>query len=304
MTRAHAKRAAALAVAIGLLACLLGAASRARAQGFALNRFAPAETVRDGFYVSRPNDLGHLRFGFDLVTDYANDPLVIELDPGNRRTEAVRVVSDQVAGHAGVWFALFERLVISAGVDGNFAMRGESFRDPASGDTAKLADGPGLGDMRAGLRLRLFGDDDAVFALALAGTATFPTAKVAQRDQHLAGEASFTVLPELLAGARTQSARRPESRSAAPKSSACRPARRWPSKARRCSSTGCWASRLATQISVTCVSEDLVKTGSPARGRSHGAGVSDPPGSSGTSFTGGSFSTCPGVNVSRAVHVR
>ena len=78
-------------------------------------------------------------------------------------------------------------------------MRGESFRDPASGATLQLADGAGLGDARAGLRVRLFGDDDAVFALALAATATFPTAKAAHRDQHFAGEESFTVLPELLA---------------------------------------------------------------------------------------------------------
>ena len=67
----------------GLAACALGAAASARAQGTTLDRFSPAETVRDGFYVSRPNDLGHLRFGFDLVADYANDPLVLELDPGN-----------------------------------------------------------------------------------------------------------------------------------------------------------------------------------------------------------------------------
>ena len=69
-------------------------------------------------------------------------------------------------------------------------------------------------------------------------------------------------------------------------------------------STGCWASRIATLL---LVAEDLVKTREPAKARAgswaHGPGGT-PLGASGTSFTGGSFSTCPGVKLSRAVHER
>ena len=43
----------------------------ARAQAVTLNQYRAAETPEDGFAISRPDDLGHLRFAAQLHLDYA-----------------------------------------------------------------------------------------------------------------------------------------------------------------------------------------------------------------------------------------
>jgi outer membrane protein OmpA-like peptidoglycan-associated protein len=185
----------------GFAALLVTAASAAPASAqsaITLDRYSAAETTEDGFAISRPNDLGHLRFGAMLHVDYASDPLVVELASGSADSESAAAVSDELVGHLRLAFGIAERLVLFGGLDAVFLMNGDDFVDPETGGVVNLADGGGLGDARFGGRLRLVGDNDAVASLGLQLTATFPTADAADDAQRLRGEESVNFLPELL----------------------------------------------------------------------------------------------------------
>jgi outer membrane protein OmpA-like peptidoglycan-associated protein len=184
---------AALAV-LGACAALatFGSPSTATAQSVRLDQYRMAETPEDGFAVSRPNDLGHLRFGLRLDVDYALNPLVYQLRGSDPRTEVTPVVEHLLAGQLGLSFGLFDRLVISAGVPVNLVMEGNLV------DGQPRADGTSLGDVYLSLRGRLFGERNDAFALSLQVTGTAPTANAARFQSRFAGEGNFTVHPELL----------------------------------------------------------------------------------------------------------
>jgi len=189
---------------LGLSACALmvlaaiPAPAAAQTPGITLDRYSAAETTEDGFAISRPNDLGHLRFGAMLHVDYASDPLVVELANGSADSESASAVASEVVGHLRFAFGIAERLVLFAGLDGVFVMKGDDFPDPTTGSTVNLADGGGLGDARFGGRLRLVGGNDSVASLGLQLTATFPTGDAADDAQRLRGEESVNFLPEAL----------------------------------------------------------------------------------------------------------
>ncbi len=182
---------AALVLGRALGALGLGASSTS-AQSVRLDQYRMAETPEDGFAVSRPNDLGHLRFGFRLDVDYSLNPLVYQLRGSDSTTEVTPVVEHLLAGQLGVSFGLFDRLVISAGVPVNFLMEGNLV------EGQPRADGTSLGDVYLSLRGRLFGERTDAFALSLQVTGTAPTANAARFQSRFAGEANFTVHPELL----------------------------------------------------------------------------------------------------------
>nr|MCU0673596.1 hypothetical protein [Myxococcota bacterium] len=99
-----------------LLLALVALPSVSLAQRSAtLNRFRASETVEDDFAISRPTDLGHLRYGAMLHLDYSNDPLVWEDDLGERDSEAFRIVEHQLDLTLGLSLGLFDRIVIFGG---------------------------------------------------------------------------------------------------------------------------------------------------------------------------------------------
>jgi outer membrane protein OmpA-like peptidoglycan-associated protein len=197
----HARRSAPLQCAVVAFASALlastGIATSAQAQSVALNRYVPAETVYDGFALSRPNDLGHGRIGVVLHLDYANDPLVLELQQGDSDSETAAVVSDQLAAHAGFAVGLWERLVLSAGFDVNLLMKGDTHTDPVGGQTTETADGTGLGDGRLGARVRLLGENEDIAGLALQLGLTLPLGDV-KGGQRYSSDGSVTFVPELV----------------------------------------------------------------------------------------------------------
>jgi outer membrane protein OmpA-like peptidoglycan-associated protein len=183
------------------LSALLGAPALAGAQGsVTLGHFRPAETAEDGFALSRPDDRGHLRFGAQLMLDYANDPLVFLPAASSMRPE-IGVVRNQFVAHVGVHLGLFDRLVLFAGMPFNVLMEGAG---PMAGLAYTRADGPGLGDTSLGGRVRLYGERADVLALALQATFTLPTAQWSDATQHYSGERGGTLTPEVVAEARYQ----------------------------------------------------------------------------------------------------
>ncbi len=162
--------------------------------GVNLDAFRSAETPEDGFALSRPNDLGHLRFGVLATLDYANDPLVLEINGD----EAGRIVEHHLVGTLGLSFGLFDRLVLFAGLQSTFVMEGDN--DPNILLNAPDADGSGylLGDVYFGARLRIFGENDDLFGLGVQVTGTAPTADAVDDEQDYVGDDNFTVTPEIL----------------------------------------------------------------------------------------------------------
>ncbi len=180
-----------LAACAAVLVWTVGAAAQPTGT---LDLFAASETPEDDFHLSRPTDMGHLRFGAQVHLDYANDPLVYEDDLGDASSESLRIVGDQLNLNLGLSLGIKNRLVVFAGLPIVAVMRGDADADVmARGLTP--ADGGGLGDLYLGARVRLFGEADDTTALGLQVTGTFPTAG---SGQHLRGEDFLTLAPELL----------------------------------------------------------------------------------------------------------
>ncbi|MBO6933920.1 MAG: OmpA family protein [Deltaproteobacteria bacterium] len=184
----------ALVLSISALA-VLASARGANAQRAPLNRFSASETPEDDFHLSRPTDLGHLRWGAQLHLDYAHDPLVWEGDLGDAGSEEHRIVDHQFNATVGLSLGLFDRLVIYAGVPITLEQAGDDPADLLAAGIDLSADGPGVGDAYLGARLRIFGEADDPAAIGLQVTGTFPTAG---NDQRLLGDEFLTIHPELL----------------------------------------------------------------------------------------------------------
>lgn len=166
--------------------------SIAEAQAVHLSQYRAAETAEDGLAISRPDDLGHLRWSAQLHLDYGYNPLVYETALGDTSTE-LSLVEHQLVAQAGFAFGLFDRLVLFAGLPVNLVMEGDDVPGIAA------PDGAGLGDLSLGARGRLLGERGDLFALALQLTATFPTAQAANEAMRFSGEDGVTLHPEVLA---------------------------------------------------------------------------------------------------------
>lgn len=175
-----------LMAALMLMVMPLAAAAQG-SDSLALNRFRPSKTTEDGFALSRPGDLGHLRWGAQVYVDYANDPLIYQTP-----TQSIRVVSDQLTGTATVALGLWNRLVLYGAVPVNLWSDGR--------DTAGLPPTRGayIGDPSVGARLRLVGENKDMFGLSVQGTVGLPVARWADDTRAYIGDKGVTVAPELL----------------------------------------------------------------------------------------------------------
>ncbi len=192
--RALRRALAALALAAGGL----GGTAVASAQ-VTLDAFRPTETADDGFAVRSSSVLEHLVLEGQVMADYANDPLVYELELGDPDSETARVVAHELVGSAVISLGLFDRLMVFAGGSLVLLMKG----DDASGLTGVApADGFGLGDVFAGGRLRLVGGGRDGFGLALQAAMTAPLSRI-DDDQAYRGEDTVTFLPSLVADYRS-----------------------------------------------------------------------------------------------------
>jgi len=157
-----------------------------------VEQYRASEVVSDGFALSRPIDVGHLKLGAQLHLDYARKPLVFEREQGNSDSVVGAVVKNQLVGQLGLALGLFDRMILFAGLPVSLIMNGNS----VAGQPA--ADGTALGDAVLGARLRLVGDFDSLFALALQLSGTLPTAEWADSGQNYSGDRIPSVHPEVL----------------------------------------------------------------------------------------------------------
>lgn len=151
---------------------LTGLERAARAEptstGFALDRYRPAEAGSDWFANESLDLRGRTRPAISLVADVAYRPLVL-LDADGR--ELVALIDAQFFYHVNASLVIGRRLRLSAslplliytqGGEGVLAQLGTRTNVPVSS-----SDGSGIGDVRLGADLRLVGEYDGPFTLAL-----------------------------------------------------------------------------------------------------------------------------------------
>jgi OmpA-OmpF porin, OOP family len=181
--------------ASGLLTAALLAAAPAGAQGLPLNRFDPAPAGDRMFGVPSPFVAGRLTPHVAAILDYAHNPLVLRAANGDDTLG--NVVSSQLFLHGNATLALFNRVAIN--VDVPVAIFQEGTTVTAGGTTLPAPENAQLGEVRAGLRVRLFGDYFDTFQLGLGGYVWFPTGP---KDAYV-GSGTVRGMPQLLLGGRT-----------------------------------------------------------------------------------------------------
>ncbi|MBN2575440.1 MAG: OmpA family protein [Deltaproteobacteria bacterium] len=176
-----------------ILVALLVAPGWAFAQnGFTLDRFQPAPAGDRFFGVQGGDPGGHLSPRAMLLADYAYKPLV--LHQASDDTEVGAVVGNQLFLHVGAGISLWDRLWISASMP--FALYADG-DDPVA---ARSPSGAALGDVRAGVRVRLVGENRSLATLALAGYVFFPTGD----KEQFAGAENVHGMPALVLSGETE----------------------------------------------------------------------------------------------------
>ncbi|MEM9730004.1 MAG: hypothetical protein AAF997_15600, partial [Myxococcota bacterium] len=159
-----------------------------------LNQFRPSELTTDGFAVSTADAQGHLRFGFQIYLDYADDELVFEGAPGTAQAgQLFRVVSRDLTGHFTWSLGLWDHLVIFMDLPFSFILDDRLSEDQVTffdetGRAGLIPVGQGLGDVYLGARGNLYGTRDDIFQIALQATLSANTASAADRFQNYLGD--------------------------------------------------------------------------------------------------------------------
>jgi outer membrane protein OmpA-like peptidoglycan-associated protein len=182
---------------------LVVSAKEARAQtsgSFSLDQFQPAPAGDDFFAVQgyRTGE-GTVDYSALVLGEYARNPLVLYNlnSAGKTDTKAGSVISDQLFLHVGGSVSFFERAQVS--LDFPFALLNKGGSDlSGSAQSFNAPTGAALGDLRAGLRLRLIGDKMSPFGAAITGYIWFPTGD----ESKFTGDGSVRGSPGLSVGGR------------------------------------------------------------------------------------------------------
>jgi outer membrane protein OmpA-like peptidoglycan-associated protein len=137
----------------------------ARAEGLALDRFHAAPAGDRFLGLPSPYVAGHLDVHAMLLAEYAYNPLVLKQTHSGATVASV--VAHQAIIHVDATLAIKDRFLVNVDVP-VVAIQG--------GDVDKSAlHTADFGDLRLGLRARLFGDDGSAFQIGLGGYVWAPT---------------------------------------------------------------------------------------------------------------------------------
>jgi outer membrane protein OmpA-like peptidoglycan-associated protein len=143
--------------------------------GAALNRFEPSDTGSDWFANESLDMRGTVRPAFGVVGDYAYKPYVLNNPDGSENTA---IIASQFYLHLGASLVLFDRLRLAMSLPIALEQSGtsktvgsEMYVAPSSG---------GVGDLRFGADLRLFGEYGDAATMALGVRAWAPTGDASQ----------------------------------------------------------------------------------------------------------------------------
>jgi OmpA-OmpF porin, OOP family len=172
-----------------VLLCALAWVSNAGAlEGFALNRFDPAERGSAWFAAESLHFSGHNRWVVGFVGDVAQGPLVArEAADGER----VTLIDSQSFVHAGASVVLNERLRLGFGAPLLAYQRASAFEAP--GVSVAPREGAALGDVRLGADVRVFGAPGDTFRAGAGVRVYLPTGE----REAFASDGAVRVAPQL-----------------------------------------------------------------------------------------------------------
>jgi OOP family OmpA-OmpF porin len=173
----------------GALVCSSALSARAE-PGFA-GDLAPAPPGDPGHVVAAPDVRGHHRFRLGLVADLSRDTFVIV----DTDRQVRHVIEQQLWLHALASYAFDERLLGVIGIPALVEQSGDE-RTVGTAPVAQSDAAPAIGDLRFGVRLRLFGAPRDAFSIAAAADAFAPTGSSAP----YVGEGAFRIRPALIVG--------------------------------------------------------------------------------------------------------
>ncbi len=177
---------------IGAAAAALTAHQRAQAEGLPLNRFDPSPAGDRMFGVPSPTVAGEAVLRGALLFDYAHNPLVFYST--SRDASLGSVVQSQFFLHVNASLALWDRIGLNVVLPVALVQSGAS--PSVEGQAFSSPNKAELGDLRLGLRLRLFGEFDAPFQFAIGGYLWAPTGPSGQ----YMGDGKVRGLPQVLLG--------------------------------------------------------------------------------------------------------
>ncbi len=163
--------------------------AQTQAGGIALNQLDPAPAGDRFFGLPSPYALGHITVRGALLFDYAHRPFVVE---ASGTTGAI--VSAQAFMHAGASLALWDRLLVHVNVPVAIFQKGDN--PTLSGIVFTSPSGAGIGDLRLGTRVRLYGENEGAFQLATGVAVHLPTGG----SNGFVGEGGVRLVPEFIAG--------------------------------------------------------------------------------------------------------
>ena len=153
-------------------AVVLAAGTQVQAQGgFTLDQFQPAPAGDRFFGVQGADPGGHLLPRLMVLGDYAYKPLVLYRSSDNQAIG--NVVANNLVLHVAAGLSLWDRLLISVNLPIALVTSGDS--QTVGGVSISSPSGAAVGDLRAGLRLRLLGEARSAITLGLAGYVYIPT---------------------------------------------------------------------------------------------------------------------------------
>ncbi|HVJ17174.1 MAG TPA: OmpA family protein [Polyangiaceae bacterium] len=167
----------------------LSGSVHAQDEGFALNRFEPAERGSDWFSQDSLNINGNGRFALGLTGDWAHKPLVMYDEDGD---EVAAIVEDQLIVHLGGNVTLFDRLRLGVSVPLAVYQHGDS--GVLAGQTFDASDDPSVGDVRLAGDVRIVGRYREPFSLAAGVRVWVPSGS---QDAYT-GDGEVRVAPRLL----------------------------------------------------------------------------------------------------------
>ncbi len=179
------------AAAVGTLA---SRTASAQPQGFAVDRFDPAERGSEWFTTDTLDLRGNVRPAFGIGLDYAYRPLIIR-DPNAESSVGVSTVRDQLYLHPGGSLVLWDR--VRAGFNLPIALQdfGHTGVAPGSGETVvSPPNEQALGDLRLGVDVKVLGNYGDAFTGAVGVQVYLPTGK---REAYT-GDETVRLQPRLL----------------------------------------------------------------------------------------------------------
>jgi OmpA-OmpF porin, OOP family len=158
-------------------------------EGFALDRFDPADRGSEWFALDSVNEAGHVRPAFGLVLDYARKPLVLV----NADDEEIKgIVDNQLYAHLGGSVVLFDRLRLGLNIPLLVVNTGDS--GFLGGTTFTNDTGAAFGDIRVSGDYRLLGNLGDKARLSAGLRVHIPTGST----EAFAGDGSFRLTPQVM----------------------------------------------------------------------------------------------------------